>query len=97
MKLFHCYVKKTDLLNSVYIKYKLILMDYLSDNIDDDLETTNPNAHHWREMYLRQVKLYNDMIKLKDERLKEKETIIEKNEQLLTMKDEIITLLRQKN
>ena len=60
-------------------------MDYLSDNIDDNLETTNPNAHHWREMYLRQLKQYDIMEKLKDKRLKEKE---EKYQKVLAEKEE---------
>ena len=60
-------------------------MEYLSDNINDNLETTNPKAHHWREMYLRQLKQYDIMEKLKDKRLKEKE---EKYQKVLAEKEE---------
>ena len=64
-------------------------MSNLSDNINDDLKTTNPKAYHWREMYLRQVDLYDSILKVKKENyeklIAEKE---EKYEKLIAEKDE---------
>jgi hypothetical protein len=82
-------------------------MNYLSDNIDDNLKTTNPKAYHWREMYLRQVELYNLMLKEKEDKyekiLNEKEKILNEKDKMLAEKDkrlaekdDFISLLRSK-
>ena len=60
-------------------------MNYLSDNIDDNLKTSNPKAHHWREMYLRQVELYKLMLDEKDKIMTAKE---DKYEKMLAEKED---------
>ena len=72
-------------------------MSNLSDNINDDLKTTNPKAYHWREMYLRQVDLYNTMLATNEKLITEKEKLIAEKDKLLTEKNELIAILRQKS
>ena len=76
-------------------------MNHLSDNIDDDLKTTNPNAYHWREMYLRQVELYNIMVKSKEEKLEkllaEKDKRLAEKDERLSKQDNLILALLKKS